>query len=137
MGLYYDSKLGSLTPYTKEKHDVDARLAVLDQKLIVHSLRILTLENAGGNNERMEGGGSEHLLQHTYLGNKGKHNLFDEWMDNIKCLDAFMTNKPIDMEIDDEATNYMDEDPAVLMLREEGIYWEPPTIIEATIELKN
>ena len=85
----------------------------------------------------MEGGGSEHLLQHTYLGNKGKHNLFDEWMDNIKCLDAFMTNKPIDMEIDDEATDYMDEDHAVLMLREEGIYWEPPTIIEATIELKN
>ena len=113
MGLYYDSKLGSLTPHIKEKHDVDARLAVLDQKLIVHSLRILPLENAGGNNERMEGGESENLLQHTYLGNKGKHNLFDEWMDNIKCLDAFMTNKPIDMEIDDETTNYMDEGPRI------------------------
>ena len=42
----------------------------------------------------MEGGESEHLPQHTYLGNKGKHDLFDEWMDNIERLDAFMTNKP-------------------------------------------
>ena len=31
----------------------------------------------------------------------------------------------------------MDEAPLVLMLREEGTYWEPPTIIETTTELKN
>ena len=57
-------------------------------------------------------------------------------MDNIKRLDAFVTDKPTNMEIDEEATDYMDEDPAVLMLREEGTYWELPTIVEATIELK-
>ena len=85
----------------------------------------------------MEGGESEHLLQHTYLGNKGKHNLFDEWMDSIEHLDAFVSNKPTDMEIDKEATDYMDEDPTILMLREEGTYQEPPAIIEATTELKN
>ena len=58
-------------------------------------------------------------------------------MDNIECLDAFVTDKPTDMEIDDEATDYMDEDLTVLMLREEGTCWEPPTIVEATTELKN
>ncbi|KAK9991482.1 hypothetical protein SO802_026467 [Lithocarpus litseifolius] len=31
----------------------------------------------------------------------------------------------------------MDEDPTVLMLREEGAYWQLPAIVEATIELKN
>ena len=89
---------------------------------MIHSLRILTLKNVGGNNKRIEGGKSEHLPQHTYLGNKGKHDLFDEWMDNIKHLDAFVTDKSTDMEIDKEATDYMDEDLAVLMLREERTY---------------
>ena len=32
------------------------------------------------------------------------------------------TDKPIDMKIDDEATDYMDEGFAVLILREEGTY---------------
>ena len=41
------------------------------------------------------------------------------------------------MEINEEATDYMDEDPAVLMLKEEGTYWEPPAIVEATTELNN
>ena len=45
---------------------------------MVHSLRIMTLENAKRNEERMEESVSEHLPQPTYLGNKGKHDLFDE-----------------------------------------------------------
>ena len=122
MGSYYDFEPGSLTPHTEEEDDIDARLAALDQKLMVHSLGIMTFENVGDNNERMEGGELEHLLQQTYLGNKGKHGLFNEWMDSIECLDAFVTDKPIVMEIDDEVTDYMDEDPTVLMLREEGTY---------------
>ena len=121
-GSYYDSEPGSLTPHTEEKDDIDARLVALDQKLMVHNLRSMTLENAGGDNERMEGGESKHLPQHTYLGNKGKHDLFNEWMDSIEHLDAFVTDKPINMEIDDEAIDNMDEDPAILMLREEGTY---------------
>ena len=48
-----------------------------------------------------------------------------------------MTNKPTDMEVEEEATDYMDVDPMVLMQGEEGAYWEPPAIVEATIELKN
>ena len=103
MGSYYDLELGSLTSYIEEEDDIDARLATLDQKLMVHSLRILTLENARGNNERMEGEESEHLPQHTYLGNKGKHDLFDEWMDSRERLNALVTDKPTDMEIDEEA----------------------------------
>ena len=58
-------------------------------------------------------------------------------MDSIRHSDAFVTDKPTYMEIDDEATDYMDEDPIALMLREEEIYWEPPAIVEATTELKN
>ena len=57
-------------------------------------------------------------------------------MDSIEHLDASAKNKPTDMEIDGEATDYMDEDPTVLMLRKEGTHWEPPAIVEATIKLK-
>ena len=48
-----------------------------------------------------------------------------------------MTDKPPDIEVDEEVTDYMNEDLTVLMLREEGTYWESPSIIEATIALKN
>ena len=47
------------------------------------------------------------------------------------------TDKPTDTEIDDEGMDYMDEDPTVLMLKEEGTYWEPLAITEATTKLKN
>ena len=122
MGLYYDSKPSSPIPHTKQEDDIDARLAVLDQKLMVHNLRIMTLENAERNNERMEESESDHLPQPTYLGNRGKHDLFDEWMDSIKSLDAFVIDKPTNIEIEEEAMNYMDVDPPILMLREEGAY---------------
>ena len=46
------------------------------------------------------------------------------------------TEIPTGMEINKEATYYMDEDPAVLMLREEGTYWEPLATVEATTKLK-
>ena len=137
MGLYYDSEHSSPTPHAEEEDDIYVRLAALDQKLMVHSVRILTFENAERDNKRMEGGESEHLTQHTYLGNKGKHDLFDEWMDIIERLDAFVTDKATDMEIDEEATDYMDEDSTILMLKEEGTYWKPPAIVEVTIKLKN
>ena len=136
LGSYYDLEPSSLTPYTEEEDDIDARLAAPDQKLMVHSLRILTLENAKCDNEKMEEGESKNLPQHTHL-NKGKHDLFDEWMDNMERLDAFVTDKLIDIEIDNEATDYMDEGPAVRLLREEGTYWEPLAIVEATIELES
>ena len=97
----------------------------------------MTLGNAECNEERMEGGESGHLHQHTHLGNSGKRDLFDEWMDSIERLDAFMTDNHTDMEIEEEATDYMDVDPTVLILREEEVYLEPPSIVEATIELKN
>ena len=70
----------------------------------------------------MEESESEHLPQSTYLGNRGKHDLFDEWMDSIECLDAFVTDNPTDMEVEEEATDYMDVDLTVLMLREERAY---------------
>ena len=137
LGSYYDSEPSSPTLHVEEEDDIDARLATLDQKLMVHSLRIMTLENAECNDERMEGGELKPLPQPTYLGNKGKHDLFDEWMDKIERLDAFVTDKPTDMEAEEEVMDYMDVNPTVLMLREEEAYWEPPAIVEATIELKN
>ena len=78
LGSYYDSEPSSPTPHTKKDDDIDVRLAILDQKLMVHSLRIMTLKNAKRNEERMEESVPEHLPQPTYLGNKGKHDLFDE-----------------------------------------------------------
>ena len=41
-------------------------------------------------------------------------------MDSIKCFNAYVNGKPTYMEIDDEGMDYMDEDPLVLMLGEEG-----------------
>ena len=61
MGLYCDSEPSTPTLHIKEEDDIDARLAALDQKLMVHSFRIMTLENAKRNEERMEESESEHL----------------------------------------------------------------------------
>ena len=80
---------------------------------------------------------SDYLPQYIQPSNKEKQDLFGKWMDNIKQLDAYVTDKPTDMEIDGEGMDYMDEDPLVLMLREEGTRREPPAIIKATTELKN
>ena len=77
---YYDSGSSSPTTHTKEEDDIDARLAALDHKLMVHSLKIMTLKNAECSNEREEEGEPDQL---TDLGNKSKHNFFDEWMDSI------------------------------------------------------
>nr|XP_023874801.1 uncharacterized protein LOC111987328 [Quercus suber] len=137
LGSYYDSEPGSLTSYTKDEDDINARLAALDQKLMINSLRYITLESLEDDNTKMEGGESKHLLQHTHLSNKGKQDLFSEWINSIEPLDAFVDDKPTNMEIDDEATDFMDEDPVVLMLMEEETYWEPPVIVEAMTELKN
>ena len=56
------------------------------------------------------------------MGNRGKHDLFYEWMDIIERLDAFVTDKPTDMKVEENVKDYMDVDPTVLMLREEGAY---------------
>ena len=63
--------------------------------------------------------------------------MFGEWMDNIEHLDAYVTDKPTDMEIDGRGIDYVDENPLVLILREEGTCQESLAIIKATIELKN
>ena len=61
LGSYYDLEPSTLTLHTEEEDDKDAKLATLDQKLMVHSLRIMTLESAESSNERMESGESKHL----------------------------------------------------------------------------
>ena len=104
---------------------------------MIHSFRNLTLENLEDEDERMEGNESKYFPQYIYPSNRGKQDLFGEWMDSIERLDAYISDKPIDMEIDGESIDYMDEDPMVLMLREEGIHWEPTAIVETKIELKN
>ena len=58
-------------------------------------------------------------------------------MDSIEHLDAFVIDKPTDMEVEEEVTDYMDVDLTVLILKEEKAYWEPPAIVEATTKLKN
>ena len=53
----------------------------------------------------------------------------------VQCV--WMLDNPTDMQIDIEGTDYMDEDPMVLMLREEGAHWGLPAIVKAITELKN
>ena len=83
MGSYYDSEPSTPTLHTEEEDDIDAKLAALDQKLMVHSLRIMTLENTECNEEKIE----ESKSESTNLGNKDKHDLFDEWMGSIRFCD--------------------------------------------------
>ena len=45
LGSFHNLELGSLTLYTKEEDDIDARLATLDKKLMIHSFKNLTLES--------------------------------------------------------------------------------------------
>ena len=137
LGSFHNLELSSRAPYTEEEGDIDARLATLDRKLMIHNFRNLTLESLEGEDEKMEGNESEYLSQYIHPSNKGKQDLFGEWMDSIKRQDTYMTDKPTDMEIDGEGMDYMNEDLMVLMLREEGTHWEPSTIVEATTKLKN
>ena len=58
---FHNLELGSLTLYTGEEDDIDARLATLDRKLMIHSFRNLTLESLEGENERMGGNESKYL----------------------------------------------------------------------------
>ena len=99
---------------------------------MIHSLRNLTLESLKDEENK-----SEYLPQYVHPSSKGKQDLFGEWMDNIECLDAYVTNKATDMGISGEGMDYMDEDLLLLMLREEETHWKLLAIIEATIELKN
>ena len=137
LGSYYDSEPSTLTLRTEDEDDIEARLVALEQKLMVHSLRTMTLNNLERNEEKIEESKSKQLPQSTDLCNRSKHDLFDEWMDSIEHLDAFVTDKPIDMEVEEEITDDMDVDLTVLMLGEEGSYWDPPAIVEATANLKN
>ena len=60
---FHNLELGSLSPYIKEENDIDARLATLDKKLMIHNFINLTLESLEGKDERMEGNESEYLPQ--------------------------------------------------------------------------
>ena len=55
LGSFHNSKLGSLTPYIEEEDNIDARLATLDRKLMIHSFRNLTLESLEEEDVRMGG----------------------------------------------------------------------------------
>ena len=61
LGSYYELEPSSPTLHTKEEDDIDVRLAALDQKLMVHNLRIMTLKNDKHNEERTEEAESEYL----------------------------------------------------------------------------
>jgi len=58
---FHHSEFGSLTTYTNEEDDTNARLATLDRNLMIHSFRNLTLEDFEGEDERMEGSESEYF----------------------------------------------------------------------------
>ena len=104
---------------------------------MIHSFRNRTLDVLEDEDERMEGNKSEYFPQYIRPSNKRKQDLFREWMDNIERLDAYVSDKPTDMEVDGKSTDYIDEYPRVLMLREEKTHWELAVIVEAITELKN
>lgn len=68
----------------------------------------------------MECSESEYFPQYIHPSNKGKQDLFGEWIDNIEQLDGYVFDKLANMEVNGEGTDYMDEDPRVLMLKEKG-----------------
>jgi len=43
-------------------------------------------------------------------------------MDSIERQDGYAFDKPVNMEVDSESTDYIDEEPRVLMLKEEGTH---------------
>ena len=43
LGSYYDLEPSSPTPHIEEEDDIDAGLAILDQKQMVHNLKSMTL----------------------------------------------------------------------------------------------
>ena len=43
LGSDYDLEPSSPTPHIEEEDDIDARLPILDQKLMVHNLKSMTL----------------------------------------------------------------------------------------------
>ena len=51
----------SLTPYTEEEDNIDARLATLDRKLMIHSFRNITLKSLEDEDVRMGGNESDYL----------------------------------------------------------------------------
>ncbi|KAL0015139.1 hypothetical protein SO802_002208 [Lithocarpus litseifolius] len=53
LGSFHNSDLCSLTPHIEEEDYINFRLAILDYKLMVHSLKNMTLESPGGDNEKM------------------------------------------------------------------------------------
>ena len=85
----------------------------------------------------MECSGSEYFPQYIHPSNKGKQDLFGEWIDNIEQLDGYVFDKLANMEVNGEGPDYMDEDPRVLMLKEKGTRQEPTAITKAITELKN
>ena len=68
----------------------------------------------------MECSESEYFPQYIHLSNKGKQDLFGEWIDNIEQLDGYVFDKLANMEVNGEGPDYMDEDPRVLMSKEKG-----------------
>ncbi|KAK9993606.1 hypothetical protein SO802_023309 [Lithocarpus litseifolius] len=68
---FHNSELGSLTPYTKEKDDINARLSTLDRRLMIHNFRNLTLKDLEDKDERMEGNESEYFQNTSAQATKG------------------------------------------------------------------
>jgi len=50
---------------------------------MMHCFRNLTLESLEGEDKKMERNESKHLPQYIHPSNKGKQDLFGEWMDSI------------------------------------------------------
>ena len=111
-----------MTAYTDEEDNMEARFATLDRNLMIHNFRNLIFEDFEDEDERMKGSESKYFPQYVHPNNKERQDLFGEWMDSIERLDSYAFDKPVDMEVDGESPNYMDEDPRVLMLKEEGTY---------------
>ena len=64
---------------------------------MIHSFRNLTLENLEDEDERIEGNKSKYFPQYICPSNKMKQDQFGEWMDSIERLDAYVSNKPINV----------------------------------------
>ena len=82
----------------------------------------MTLEIPKKDDEGMRCRESEYLPKYVCPSTKRRHDLFEWWMDNLEWLEDYVFDKPTDMDVNGEGQYYMDEDPRVLMLKEEGTH---------------
>jgi len=137
LGSFHNSELASLTTYTNEEEDIDARFALLEKNIKFHDFKKLALDVSEEDNEEVGCNDPKYFPQCVRLFAKRKRDLFKEWMDNLSQSESYTLERVVDVEVKEEDEDHMDEDPRVLVLREGGTHEKQVAITDAITKLKN